>query len=166
MCNNNLLYFDFNPHQFCLAFYEYPIERVAIMKDDKEINFVAPTMVYFCKKNSLYVFCTDEVELFPDTKLYHIPLPNLGNNGLMCNGTVQLHIDDYSSLQSIMQGYSNMFWLSYFTDDSSDIEAALVDGEIQFDKLKVAGTLESISNKIYKKINDNQDYEEEDFDDE
>jgi hypothetical protein len=156
--------------RFIVAFYEYPQQRTIYFTKREPLTIDVPTTVFICKEQEVNAFFCMDINPDEDSELYYIPLPNI-TAGSICNGTAKLSISDYSSLQSIINGYSNFFWHPLFTaSELSKQGKAVFEGKAFDDsKLKKAGKLSDIAKKLipnlYGKNETEQTLDEdEDFD--
>lgn len=93
-------------------------KKVDIQIYDKKVNVTIPKMIYKLINGDIYVFAYKKY-LGLNTKLYHVPLPNINTSGKVCTGNYQL--EDSENGVVLMQEIERFFLLSKFTHSNNDL---------------------------------------------
>lgn len=164
--NGTLLYLSLDPLSGGIAFFDHPRKREITFANDrkKKVTIHTPTTVYIGKGGRVYAFFCFDALPNKKTILYDIPLPNITDGtGSICNGSAKLHIQDPSSLESIMQGYRVLFWEPAFQGNKPNQYNALLKENQHLDKFlkKSKLTLQQAISKQFNSLNDNDDDDDE-----
>ena len=74
-----------------------------------------PAMLWFANKRSLKIFALSSNQRPTEkTSLFYAPFFNVYENGNVCMGTVDVHIQNSTSLEEYIKNWENYFFNSYF----------------------------------------------------
>ena len=75
-----------------------------------------PAMLWFANKRSLKIFALSSNQRPTEkTSLFYAPFFNVYENGNVCMGTVDVHIQNSTSLEEYIKNWENYFFNSYFS---------------------------------------------------
>ena len=75
-----------------------------------------PAMLWFADKRSLKIFALSSNQRPTEkTSLFYAPFFNVYENGNVCMGTVDVHIQNSTSLEEYIKNWENYFFNSYFS---------------------------------------------------
>ena len=75
-----------------------------------------PAMLWFADKRSLKIFALSSNQRPTEkTPLFYAPFFNVYENGNVCMGTVDVHIQNSTSLEEYIKNWENYFFNSYFS---------------------------------------------------
>lgn len=75
-----------------------------------------PAMLWFANKRSLKIFALSSNQRPTEkTPLFYAPFFNVYENGNVCMGTVDVHIQNSTSLEEYIKNWENYFFNSYFS---------------------------------------------------
>lgn len=75
-----------------------------------------PAMLWFSNKRSLKIFALSSNQRPTEkTSLFYAPFFNVYENGNVCMGTVDVHIQNSTSLEEYIKNWENYFFNSYFS---------------------------------------------------
>lgn len=164
--DGTLLYLSLDPLNSGIAFFDRPCKREITFSDNrkKKVTIHTPTTVYIGRGSSVQAFFCFDALPNKKTILYDIPLPNItAGTGNICNGSAKLHIQDRSSLESIMQGYRILFWEPAFNGKRSLEYNSLLKENEHLDRFlkKTKMSLQQALRKQFNNLNDNDDDDED-----
>jgi PRTRC genetic system protein B len=149
---DNVLYFDPRPGRFKLIWYNTPMIRNLIGLRKTAVNIKTPSVLYVLDDDSLSIYALKSSRRPKlDSLLFHLPLPNIYDDGRICMGNVRTP-KKLSELSDLIQAWEYAFWDSNF---SSMLSPFTTRGMInQFIKSKGISTslLKSTKTKLSKLI--------------
>lgn len=75
-----------------------------------------PAMLWFANKRSLKIFALSSNQRPTEkTPLFYVPFFNVYENGIVCMGTVDVHIQNSTSLEEFIKNWEDYFFNSYFS---------------------------------------------------
>jgi PRTRC genetic system protein B len=114
----NVLYI--NPDRNGYAIWYTPAQEVTLFfMEDLGIpdgKAFVPPMVWRANRGGLWVYAlTDDTALSADTPLYHAPFFNIGQDGKVCMGTVNIDLAPNAGLEEFIGQWQAYFFNSYFS---------------------------------------------------
>ena len=90
----------------------YFTENLEILNGRAEV----PAMLWFANKRSLKIFALSSNQRPTEkTPLFYAPFFNVYENGSVCMGTVDVHIQNSTSLEEFIKNWEDYFFNSYFS---------------------------------------------------
>ena len=90
----------------------YFTENLEISNGSAEV----PAMLWFANKRSLKIFALSSNQRPTEkTPLFYAPFFNVYENGSVCMGTVDVHIQNSTSLEEFIKNWEDYFFNSYFS---------------------------------------------------
>ncbi len=127
---DNILYYDPRPGRLVLVWWQKPSERQLSGMYKRAVKYKCPSLIYVLKDDSISIYAMKGIKKPTlKTALYHLPVPNIHDDGMVCMGNVKKpkHTVEISELVKL---WENSFWLSKFDE-------GLI-SESEFKKLKQA----------------------------
>lgn len=117
--STNILHINPSEEKGSVIWYTKSQQRQLFFVDNLQIPnglaFVTP-MLWKATKNSLSVFSLpSDRRPTEKTKLYYAPFFNLYEDGKVCMGTVNVSINQSTSIEEFVQAWENYFFNSYFS---------------------------------------------------
>ena len=90
--------------------------------ETQSVDVIIPRTIFVVsrKNRSMAVFAAPAKKPTPDTKLYHAPYMNVGNNGTLCQGSAQIPADVSNTTDELLKGCEDALFDSLFTHKNHD----------------------------------------------
>lgn len=121
---SNILYYNCDSNNPTLVWYE-PMKsrRLIFGKSMTTGEYVVPPAVFAFRNYHLHIYAVkalNEKDINDNEVLYNYPLPNIYDGGSVCMGDVDMETANYECVEDLLEGLSEKFWDSKFTEFHAD----------------------------------------------